>query len=141
MGIAELPGVVIATILRQKRGRDVALMFCFAMSLAGAVFTGTAVVSHWSPIAVVSGASLFYMFLIPCWGVLFVMTPEIYPVPLRGVAVGFHHMCKGVPSLVAPFIAAAILQGNLEGLFMFIWAGVIGTGLAMTYWLHRLLVL
>jgi MFS family permease len=137
MGLAELPGVVIATFISQKKGRDVSLMFCFTLSFLGALYTGTAVLVGWSPIAVVSGACLFYMFLIPCWGILFVMTPEIYPVSLRGMAVGFHHMCKSVPSLAAPFIGAAILEGKLEGAFMFIWAGILGIGLSMTFLLHR----
>jgi sugar phosphate permease len=94
--------------------------------------------ADWPSAAVVAGACVFYMFLIPVWGVLFVLTPEAYPVKHRGTAVGFHHMCKSLPSLVAPFIAAAILDSGLEASFMFIWAGVIAVGVAMSYWLLRL---
>ena len=138
MGLAELPGVVIATALSQYKSRPFALCVCFALSCVGAVTTGVSVSAHWPPAAVVTGACLFYMFLIPIWGILFVLTPETYPVRFRGTAVGFHHMCKSVPSLAAPFIAAAILESGLEGGFMFIWAAVIAVGIAMSVWLIRL---
>ena len=136
MGLAELPGVVIATLVSQHLGRPAALTLCLSLSLIGAVLTGCSVACDWPSSVLITGASLFYMFLIPIWGVLFVMTPETYPVPVRGVAVGFHHMCKSIPSLVAPFIAAAILESRLEGAFMFIWAGVLLVGIALSVWLR-----
>ena len=138
MGVAELPGVVVATIISQRRSRQYALIVCFLLSFVGAMLTGTALSLEWPKAILVSSVSLFYMFLIPVWGVLFVMTPELYPVKLRGSAVGFHHMCKSIPSLIAPFIGAAILEANSPDVFMYVWAAIIGGGVALSVWLHIL---
>lgn len=138
MGLAELPGVMVGIMVSRKWGRPVALMVSLSLSAVGAVITGTAVLTESTPELTCFGASLFYMFLVPVWGILFVITPETYPVAIRGVATGFHHMCKSVPSLFAPFIAAALLDSGLEGAFMYIWAGVLGFGVGMSSWLHGL---
>jgi putative MFS transporter len=138
MGVAELPGVVVATIVSQRRSRQYALIVCFLLSFLGAMLTGTALSLEWPKSVLVSSVSLFYMFLIPVWGVLFVMTPELYPVKLRGSAVGFHHMCKSIPSLIAPFIGAAILEANSPDVFMYVWAAIIGGGVSLSIWLFIL---
>jgi putative MFS transporter len=137
MGFAELPGVAIATFVSQRTSRTISLMMCFALALFGSSFTGLSFIMNWPTAVLIASVCLFYMFLIPVWGILFIHTPESYPVKLRGVAVGFHHMCKSLPSLAAPFIGSAIMQSSFRDYTMFLWSGCILCGLALGYHMHR----
>ena len=138
MGIAELPGVVIATMLAGKWSREIAICVCLCLSIVGALLTGTCLVYSLTNGVCVFGASIFYMFLIPVWGLLFVHTPESYPVKMRGIASGFHHACKSVPSVIAPFIAASILESSASNAFMFVWAALLCLGVVCSLWLVNL---
>ena len=133
MGFAELPGVAIATVISQFKSRPVSLIICFSLSLIGSILTGLSFVRSWHSGILIASVSLFYMFLIPVWGILFVHTPELYPVKLRGTAVGFHHMCKSLPSLAAPFIGSAIINSSFRDYTMFIWSGCLVIGLALGF--------
>lgn len=137
MGVAELPGVVLATLAATQFGRPRAILACQAFSVFGAVITGFTTMFQLPGGVGLLGGSMFYMFLIPIWGLLFVLTPESYPVATRGAATGFHHMCKGVPSLLAPFLAASIIESEFANSFMFIWAGLLCLGIACTVWLSN----
>ena len=136
MAIAELPGVAFALGMSVKYGRIIALITCLSVSCLGATMTGVSCLmapdgSYWNLV----GITVFYMALIPIWGVLFVLTPELYSITIRGTGTGFQHMCKSVPSLFAPFVAAAILDRNEEYVFMFIWASVLLVGVVSSFWL------
>jgi putative MFS transporter len=139
MGLAELPGVVIATIISQRESRSFALVVCWTISCIGALLTGLSLCMHWSGTVTSVFSSLFYMFLIPAWGVLFVLTPEVYPVKDRGAGVGFQHMCRSLPSLFAPFVGAALVDSTQDGLFMFIWSAILAGGVATSLWLSKLI--
>jgi putative MFS transporter len=136
MGLSELPGVAIITWISNKYSRVHALFVGFAASVLGAGSTGILSATYSPPIAMLVSVSFFYMALVPLWGVLFVLTPEVYPVPVRGLATGFHHMVKCGPSLFAPFVAASILQAGPQYMFMFIWAALFIVGLGCTFWLR-----
>lgn len=137
MGFAELPGVAIATFVSQRKSRTVSLLMCLSLSLASSLVTGLAFVREWSPVILTVSVSVFYMFLIPIWGILFIHTPELYPVHLRGVAVGFHHMVKSAPSLAAPFIGSAVMHSEYRDYVMFIWSGCLVLGLVLGFRLNH----
>jgi putative MFS transporter len=138
MGFAELPGVAIATLISQYKSRTMSLIACYSLSLTGSILTGLCFIKSWPSAALISSVCLLYMFLIPVWGILFVHTPEWYSVKVRGVAVGFHHMCKSIPSLVAPFIGSAIIRSSFRDYLMFVWAGCILVGLVVAFRFHTL---
>jgi len=136
IAVAELPGVAVALWLSITFGRIVALITCLACSCLGSLMTGIfSLILPNQPYWSLACITLFYMSLIPIWGVLFVLTPELYCVANRGTGTGFQHMCKSIPSLFAPFVAAAILDNSEEYVFMLIWSGVLGVGLVSSFWL------
>ena len=137
MAIAELPAVAGALWLSIRFSRVVAIIVCMACSCFGALMTGlTSLVLADSPTANLACITIFYMSLIPIWGVLFVLTPELYSVANRGTGTGFQHMCKSIPSLFAPFLTAAILDNCEEYVCMLIWAGVLAVGVSSCWWLR-----
>jgi putative MFS transporter len=136
MGFAELPGVGIATLISQRVSRPVSLLVCIGLSLIGSILAGLAFLYNWHSVLIFA-MCVFYMFLVPIWGILFIHTPELYPVQLRGVAVGFHHMVKSAPSLAAPFIGSAIMHSEYRYYVMFVWSGCLVIAMALGIRLNR----
>ena len=53
----------------------------------------------------------------------------MYPVHIRGTAVGFHQTVKAIPSIVAPFLTAFLLENDSSGkVSMFLWAVALAIG-------------
>lgn len=100
ISIAQLPGYFLAAWLVEVWGRRTTL----------SVFLGVSAVSAFlfSQAGSVTAVLCFGMLLsasnLGAWGVLYAVTPEIYPTRLRGAAAGAAAACGRVAAIIAPLL-------------------------------------
>ncbi len=100
IAIAQLPGYFLAAWLVEVWGRRktlgsflaVSAVAAFAFSQAGSV------------VAVLCFGMLLSASNLGSWGVLYAVTPEIYPTRLRGAAAGAAAACGRVAAIIAPLL-------------------------------------
>ncbi|MBM6698989.1 MFS transporter [Bifidobacterium pullorum subsp. saeculare] len=100
ISLAQLPGYFLAAWLVERWGRRRTLSVFLAVSAVAAFAFSQA-----GTVAMVLG---FGMLLsasnLGAWGVLYAVTPEIYPTRLRGAAAGAAAACGRVAAIVAPLL-------------------------------------
>ena len=73
----------------------------------------------------------------PCWGLLFILTPECYPARLKATAVGFISVGKQLAAIAAPMLAQQLVSKRDPGMFMTVWAAILSVGaLCAVVWLR-----
>jgi len=128
MVFCELPGCALSAWLVEhpRVGRVRMLCLNFAVASLAAFAMGT--IGHGSAWTLAPLACLVYFSMIPNWGMLFMYTPESYPSELRASAVGFFQTLQGLPSIVSPFLSAAlVMQGEV---YMLVWAACLAMAFA-----------
>ncbi|EER03189.1 sugar transporter, putative [Perkinsus marinus ATCC 50983] len=127
MVLCELPGTAVIAVLLKK----------MSMSVCLRIFEGCACLAClWCTLASYFGASVvvavascaIYFFLIPCWCIIFVLTPAVYPPRYRGSASGMLSAIAGLTGVVSPFISATVSESSRgrQWLYMAVWTVVIG---------------
>jgi len=135
MVAAELPGGVAAAFLMDKLGRFSTLRLFMALALVFAIVTTISSASQHtttsSKIFLMVGSIGIYMFLIPIWSVLFMLTPEAYPASIRARASGLFQTVQGIPGLFTPFLSALLASQSNPWYYMLLWSVVLVTNLAV----------
>lgn len=121
ISLAQLPGYFLAAWLVEKIGRRVCLVSFLAVSAVCAAFFAQAN----SVAAVLVWGMLLSASNLGAWGVLYAVTPEIYPTRLRGTGAGAAAAFGRVASIVAPLLVPLFLQwgGGSKTLTFAIFAG------------------
>uniref|UniRef100_A0A0G4I755 Major facilitator superfamily (MFS) profile domain-containing protein n=1 Tax=Chromera velia CCMP2878 TaxID=1169474 RepID=A0A0G4I755_9ALVE len=145
MVASELPGAALLYFVVDRQGRLFSLrLFLLLASLSAALctlFSAFAVQpggysEETAPIlriCLAVSCCLLYFSLIPIWAVLFVFTPEAYPVHLRATAVGFFQTATNVPGLFTPFLSAYLTERGQPWVYMALWAAVVLAGTALAF--------
>jgi len=116
MGLAELPGVFIASYLVDKIGRKYCLSgYMFGCGIS-TVFFGMVT----SSIAVKILSMCIYFFVVGAWAVVYIFTPEVYPTALRTTASGVTSIFATTGGIVSPPIGAAILGNSTSASLVWI---------------------
>lgn len=106
ISLAQLPGYFLAAWLVEKIGRRACLVGFLAVSaVCAALFsqaTSVASVLIWGMLLSASNLG--------AWGVLYAVTPEIYPTRLRGTGAGAAAAFGRVASIVAPLLVPVFLM-------------------------------
>mmetsp|Transcript_56483 Transcript_56483/g.104590 ORF Transcript_56483/g.104590 Transcript_56483/m.104590 type:complete len:466 (+) Transcript_56483:65-1462(+) len=128
MVACELPGCILSCWLvdHPKVGQVRTLRLNYIVSAAAAL-TLAFRIEKW---AVAVLACLIYLFLIPNWGVLFILTSESYPTELRATALGFGQTLQGIPTIISPFVSARLV--SLGDAYMLAWGSCLMVALAMS---------
>ena len=100
IAIAQLPGYFLAAWLVEIWGRRKTLSVFLAVSAVAAFAFSQA----GSVAAVLGFGMLLSASNLGAWGVLYAVTPEIYPTRLRGAASGAAAACGRVAAIVAPLL-------------------------------------
>ena len=132
MAICEIPGVLLAGWLSRERGRIRALVIFFFLATVSAFICWIGVISEFG-FLVISGVCGLFTFHIPIWGLLFVLTPELYPAEIRASAMGLYALCKNAPSVASPFLGAALVGLGRPGIFIGSWLALLSVGAAQTF--------
>ena len=100
ISLAQLPGYFLAAWLVERWGRRTTLSVFLAVSAVAAfLFSQSSTVT-----AVLCFGMLLSASNLGAWGVLYAVTPEIYPTRLRGAAAGAAAACGRVAAIVAPLL-------------------------------------
>eukprot|EP01102_Stenamoeba_stenopodia_P002015 TRINITY_DN11805_c0_g1_i1.p1 TRINITY_DN11805_c0_g1~~TRINITY_DN11805_c0_g1_i1.p1 ORF type:complete len:164 (+),score=6.96 TRINITY_DN11805_c0_g1_i1:518-1009(+) len=76
----------------------------------------------------VTFAALLYAFMIPIWGLVHTLTPEIYPTHLRANGVAIATFFSSIPGLVTAYLSSYILASKLLWLYPAVWSFVFVLG-------------
>ncbi|ATU21002.1 MFS transporter [Bifidobacterium choerinum] len=100
ISLAQLPGYFLAAWLVERWGRRRTLSVFLAVSAVAAfLFSRSANVTQVLAFGMLLSASN-----LGAWGVLYAVTPEIYPTRLRGAASGAAAACGRVAAIIAPLL-------------------------------------
>ncbi|HEU0256244.1 MAG TPA: MFS transporter [Microbacteriaceae bacterium] len=116
--LAQLPGYAAAAWLIEVWGRPVTLTVFLAGSAGSALGFGTA---HGAFALVAFGMALSF-FNLGAWGVLYAVTPEIYPTSLRATAAGWAAAIGRVASIAAPLTVPVLLVAGGAALTFTVFA-------------------
>ncbi|MCI1901923.1 MAG: MFS transporter [Bifidobacteriaceae bacterium] len=106
ISLAQIPGYFLAAWLVEKIGRRACLVGFLAVSaLSALMFSQTA-----SSAAVLGWGMLLSASNLGAWGVLYAVTPEIYPTRLRGTGAGAAAGFGRLASIAAPLMVPLFLQ-------------------------------
>lgn len=106
ISLAQLPGYFLAAWLVERWGRRRTLSVFLAVSaLAAFLFSRSANVTQVLVFGMLLSASN-----LGAWGVLYAVTPEIYPTRLRGAASGAAAACGRVAAIIAPLLVPWFLS-------------------------------
>lgn len=106
ISLAQLPGYFLAAWLVERWGRRRTLSVFLAVSaLAAFLFSRSANATQVLVFGMLLSASN-----LGAWGVLYAVTPEIYPTRLRGVASGAAAACGRVAAIIAPLLVPWFLS-------------------------------
>ncbi|EFA23804.1 MFS transporter [Bifidobacterium gallicum] len=100
IAVAQLPGYFLAAWLVERWGRRRTLAVFLAVS-AVAAFLFSQSVTVWQ---VITFGMLLSASNLGAWGVMYAVTPEIYPTRLRGAAAGAAAACGRVAAIIAPLL-------------------------------------
>jgi len=103
--LAQLPGYAAAAVLVELWGRRPTLSLFLAGSAGSAVAFGTAD----STTTLVAGGMALSFFNLGAWGVLYAITPEIYPTRLRATGAGWAAGFGRIASVLAPLSVPPLL--------------------------------
>lgn len=121
ISFAQLPGYFLAAWLVEKIGRRACLVSFLAVSAACAALFATAT----SVTTVLIWGMLLSASNLGAWGVLYAVTPEIYPTRLRGTGAGAAAGFGRIASIVAPLLVPVFMAwgGGSKTLTFVIFAG------------------
>lgn len=106
ISLAQLPGYFLAAWLVERWGRRTTLSVFLAVSAVAAfLFSSSSTVT-----AVLVFGMLLSASNLGAWGVLYAVTPEIYPTRLRGAASGAAAACGRVAAIIAPLLVPWFLS-------------------------------
>lgn len=125
MVLAELPGGVAAAVLMDRCGRVATMRGFLAAACAFAVLTTVASATGGGA-SLVLGSVGVYMFMIPVWSILFVLTPEAYPTSMRARASSIFQTIQGIPGCCAPLLSAVVVSQRPTWLYMALWSLLLG---------------
>lgn len=104
MSLAQLPGYALAALLIEKIGRKPVLtLFMAGTALAAWLFGHSS-----SEAQVLAFGCLLYFFALGAWGCVYSYTPELYPLKVRGVGVGWAMAFGRVGAFLAPQIVPKV---------------------------------
>lgn len=106
ISLAQLPGYFLAAWLVEKIGRRACLVGFLSVSAVSAILFAQAT----SVAAVLGWGMLLSASNLGAWGVLYAVTPEIYPTRLRGTGAGAAAGFGRIASIVAPLLVPLFLQ-------------------------------
>lgn len=121
ISLAQLPGYFLAAWLVERWGRRRTLSAFLAVSAVAAfLFSQSATVAQVLCFGMLLSASN-----LGAWGVLYAVTPEIYPTRLRGVAAGASAACGRVAAIIAPLLMPwfLTLSGGSKSVAFLVFAG------------------
>lgn len=133
---AELPGGVLAAFMMDSHGRITTLRIYILTAFLFSAVTCVASMLH-TQILLVVGSVGIYMFLIPVWSLLFVLTPESYPTYSRATAMAVFQNAQAIPGLFTPFLSASSADGT-PWHYMFMWTIILGLNcIVSSFWLKK----
>lgn len=100
IGVVELPGLALTTLLIERAGRRIVLLTNFAgAALCTALLL--AVTNSTGFLAVFSAA---YFFIVGCWTAIYVATPEMFPTSCRATAFAIAGACGKMGGMLSPIL-------------------------------------
>ncbi|KAF4698858.1 hypothetical protein FOZ62_028934 [Perkinsus olseni] len=137
MVLCELPGTAVIAYMLKKMSMSVCLRIFQGCACLACLWCTLSSYFN-APVVVAVASCAIYFFLIPCWCIIYVLTPAVYPPLYRGSASGLLSAIAGLTGLVSPFLSAAISESS-EGrqwLYMAVWTVVVGVNfLVALIWL------
>jgi putative MFS transporter len=120
--LAQIPGYFAAAALVDRLGRRRTLVLFLvpcALSAAAYALSGTTA-------AIVASGCLISFFNLGAWGVVYTLTPELYPTRVRGTGAGWASAVGRLGGILAPFSVSAILDATgMQALVFVMFAGVL----------------
>ena len=118
--LAQLPGYAASALLVERWGRRRTLAtFLVGSAAAAGLFaaaSGTAMV--------LTAGMLLSFFNLGAWGVLYAVTPELYPTRLRGTGSGWAAGVGRIASVLAPLAVPLLREAGGTGLLFAVFAAV-----------------
>lgn len=121
ISLAQIPGYFLAAWLVERWGRRTTLSVFLAVSaLAAFLFAQSTSVSQ-----VIGFGMLLSAANLGAWGVLYAVTPEIYPTRLRAAASGASAACGRIAAIIAPLLVPWFLTlgGGSKSVAFIVFAG------------------
>lgn len=113
IGLSELPGLALTTLLIERAGRKVVLLINFI----GSALCSAMLLRVNSPFAFLAVTCASYFFIVGCWAAIYISTPEMFPTTCRASAFAVAGGCGKLAGMASPHIF-----GYLFGIKAPFWA-------------------
>jgi len=104
IGVAEIPGLLLSTLLIESKGRRLVFLVNFFGSAISSLLL-VFVSGYYSFLAVYA---LLYFFIVGSWTALYVTTPELFPTTVRASAFTVSHCCGKVAGALSPIFFGSL---------------------------------
>jgi len=132
IGAAELPGLLLTTIMIETKGRRLVFLLNFFGSAVASL--SLIFVQGRSSFLAVSGLTFF--FVVGSWAGLYVTTPELFPTTVRASAFTVAHCSGKLAGFLSPMIFGALWDRQVKPVFIlmivagsFVMAAITASGL------------
>lgn len=100
MGIAEIPGLLLTTLLIETRGRKLV----FVINFVGSAIATLSMILVQGQVSFLIASACTYFFIVGSWTALYVTTPELFPTSVRSTAFTISHCMGKVAGALSPLI-------------------------------------
>lgn len=116
IGIAELPGLLLTTIMIEKKGRRLV----FLMNFFGSAISALCLVFVQGRTSFIAVSGLTFFFIVGSWTALYVTTPELFPTTVRASAFTVAHSSGKLAGLLSPLIFGALWDRGVPPVWILI---------------------
>jgi putative MFS transporter len=110
IGLSELPGLALTTLLIEKAGRRVVLI----MNFCGSALCSALLLFVETRGAFLAVSSASYFFIVGCWAAIYISTPELFPTTCRATAFAIAGAVGKLAGILSPHIFGYIWDNKLE---------------------------
>lgn len=110
IGLSELPGLALTTLLLERVGRRTTLMLNFVGAAACSALL-LAVRSRAGFLAVFSAS---YFFIVGCWAAIYISTPEMLPTTCRSTSFAIAGAFGKAAGMISPLVIGRMLDAQMD---------------------------
>lgn len=109
IGLSELPGLALTTILIERAGRRAVVL----MNFSGAALCSFLLLAVEGRTGFLTVYCACYFFIVGCWASIYVTAPELFPTTCRASAFALAGACGKVAGIISPHVFGYIFDAKL----------------------------
>lgn len=110
IGLSELPGLALTTLLLERIGRRTTLMINFV----GAASCSALLLTARSQAGFLAVFSASYFFIVGCWAAIYISTPEMLPTTCRSTSFAIAGAFGKVGGMISPLVLGYMLEAQVN---------------------------